>query len=64
MSYQNQFSRYDVKIGFNTMAWFKDYNKAVAKYNFYAAAPDELDDTLMLVNHKTGKVLKQCEPED
>lgn len=64
MSYKKQFSKYEVNIGCNTYGWFKDYDKAVDKFNFYAKYPDELDDTLVLKDSKTGEILMSCEPEE
>lgn len=62
MNYKNRFGKYAVEIGMNTMAWFKDYDKAPAEYMFYADARDELDYVLRLVDLKTGEVLASVEP--
>lgn len=62
MTYCQKFAVYEVKIGDDTYAWFKDLEKATERFNFYAAAPDELEDVLTLVESKTGEILKQVNP--
>ena len=62
MTYQNRYGKYAVKIDGTTYAWFKNYDKAVAEFEFYAKAPEELEGTLTLEDIKTGGILKSVEP--
>ena len=67
MSYQKQFGKYAVKIGVNTVRWFKDFNKAQDLFNFYKSCgeddPEEIDnEVLTLVDIQQNKVLDSFDP--
>lgn len=64
MTYKTRFARYEIRIGGVCYKWFKSLEKAEAEYEELAEAMDEIEDTLELVNSKTGEVLASAEPEE
>ena len=63
MTYMKKFGEFAVKEGNTVLKWFKDREKAVDCFNWYAEAPEELENTLRLVCLRTGEILMECQPE-
>lgn len=59
MTYRQKYGKYEIRIDGSVWKWFKDYDKALAEYEWYAQFPEELDGDMELVEIATGAVLER-----